>query len=64
MATQDELNASFDKMSKTALKVKRDRDRLLSAADLALAGLMNPKMVDFEVLEHKLRTAIEEAKKP
>jgi len=40
----------------------KQRDALLEACNLALAGLMSPKSIDFEVLEEKLRAAIALAK--
>lgn len=39
MTTSAELNASFDKLAKTMLKVKRDRDELLDACVTASHAL-------------------------
>jgi hypothetical protein len=45
MATKQELDDSFDKLSATALKVKRDRDALLIAAKQAKKYL-EPDLVE------------------
>lgn len=43
MTTSAELNASFDKLAKTMLKVKRDRDELLDACITAARALKRAK---------------------
>lgn len=64
MTTFAELNQSFDKLGKTVLKVKRERDSLLSAAAFALRHLERkdaPKHEREQAIDF-LKEAIEEAR--
>ena len=62
MTTSEELNNSFDKMEKVALKVKRDRDNLLWACRGALACLTSGDLTP-EMAIRRLRNAIEQAER-
>ena len=46
MTTSQQLNDSFDRMSQTALRVKRERDELLKACQRAYEELDNIYDVD------------------